>query len=1227
MSDSTNPNTYTVGWVCALTTEFTAAQEQFDEQFEEDESPRYREPNDYNLYAFGRIHRHMVVIAALPHGQYGTTSAAIVAKDLIRSFPNIRIGLMVGIGGGAPSEKHDIRLGDVVVSSPTSNHGGVFQYDFGKASEEAFQHTGHLNSPPQLLLAALTGLKSQYDRKGLKLQDEVDTIVEKNTRLRAKYRRPVNPDLLFAVCTAHENDPCFKFCTTAPTDIVTRTPREEPMEDVEVHYGTIASGNTLMKDAASRDKLARQEDILCFEMEAAGLMNGFPCLVVRGICDYSDAHKNDIWQGYAAMTAAVYAKQILKKVLPEAVENEATIISKVEEVISNVKTLIRSLEEREALDWLSDTNFGAYQLDERDKKAPGTCEWFLTSREYRFWIQEEGQVLFCPGIAGAGKTVLVSAIIEDLHSRFQNDPSTAIAHIYCRYDRTNRQTFDELRASLLRQLCEKLSPLPQVIMELHNEYKLRRMKAPPERIISCLESVSGFFSMIFVVIDALDEWQQVDCHSLPKRLLFLQGNLPFNLLATSRPLPLIESHFSGHQRCDIKAQQQDIYAYVDNFEWPESHCIGKIPGLKDSVKAIMCEITRGMFLLTKLYLQSLENETSERDVKNALKRLKDRAKDNYEDPDFEVLDKAYNDTLKRLREQPKKQRDLAFRVLAWICCTIWKLPADGILNGLAWREGDTEFHQDGMVDTGSLLSVCWGLVEIPKGSREIRLVHYTTEDFFRHNRNLFDEYFWDQHSLDRHLPPSTDDYIYGPARSGNKYKNWQSELLDNPFYEYAAFNWGHHVRSLSCSGKTYDTIVDFLKNQEMVDLAVNVIFTFGGWDNRGEAPRHVGGLHLAALFGLDELAISLVQSLEIDSRDSSGRTALAWLLECFAFEFELQANFRSGSILVPEGLYNGRLCVLEALLLSEANPSAPGYNEDTPLHLAAKSGDSEVVQRLLECKADVGTSNRYGDIPLVVAIRHGSESAYAKLLEVGTVDICGKNSRTALIECAFVGNPALLSTLIERGAKVNFQDEYGKTPLIEAAQSGHLRIVELLLANHSDINLQNRYGYTALMKACSYDRTDVVKLLLANNARLDVRRSTGKSVFTDAGRHSGDDIMKQLLREDIDTSVRNSYFVEALMSASEEKRPHAVSLILGNATFKPELRNLDAILSISFSDGNERVIKLLIDHGADPNTEVVLIDAGADIEGCKNDDWGPIHAALSGGTQAMLMVHLLKQND
>lgn len=89
-----------------------------------------------------------------------------------------------------------------------------------------------------------------------------------------------------------------------------------------IHYGLIASRNQLVKNAVVRDTLVREKDMLCFEMEAAGLMNHFPCLMIRGICDYSDTHKNDVWQGYAAMVAAAYAKDLLKRMPPSKVEAE-----------------------------------------------------------------------------------------------------------------------------------------------------------------------------------------------------------------------------------------------------------------------------------------------------------------------------------------------------------------------------------------------------------------------------------------------------------------------------------------------------------------------------------------------------------------------------------------------------------------------------------------------------------------------------------------------------------------------------------------------------------------------------------------------------------------------------------------------------------------------------------------------------------------------------------------
>src|SRR5271155_3004567 len=102
------PQDYQVGWICAVQTEYVVACELLDE--EHPSQPR-SSPHDNNAYTFGRIGHHNVVIACLPRGRYGITSAASVARDMLHSFPSMQFGLMVGIGGGAPSERHDIRLG------------------------------------------------------------------------------------------------------------------------------------------------------------------------------------------------------------------------------------------------------------------------------------------------------------------------------------------------------------------------------------------------------------------------------------------------------------------------------------------------------------------------------------------------------------------------------------------------------------------------------------------------------------------------------------------------------------------------------------------------------------------------------------------------------------------------------------------------------------------------------------------------------------------------------------------------------------------------------------------------------------------------------------------------------------------------------------------------------------------------------------------------------------
>jgi nucleoside phosphorylase len=304
---------YTIGWVCALPVELAAAQEMLDEEHEDLE----QDENDNNIYALGQIGKHNIVLACLPAGQTGIGSAAAVATQLRATFKWIRFGLMVGIGGGVPG-KEDIRLGDVVVSQPYQGHGGVIQYDFGKTTPSEFERTGFLDSSPQVLLSAVARMRANHLRRRSKLLQyvlKVQTLPEFT-------RDNAGPDVLYEASYNHVRGDSCGVCSA--DKVVDRLPRKN--NEIVVHYGTIASGNQVMRDGTTRDGVSRDfGGVLCFEMEAAGLMNNFPCLVIRGICDYADSHKNKRWQAYAAVVAAACAKELLLVIPPADMAKTRTV--------------------------------------------------------------------------------------------------------------------------------------------------------------------------------------------------------------------------------------------------------------------------------------------------------------------------------------------------------------------------------------------------------------------------------------------------------------------------------------------------------------------------------------------------------------------------------------------------------------------------------------------------------------------------------------------------------------------------------------------------------------------------------------------------------------------------------------------------------------------------------------------------------------------------------------
>jgi len=284
--------------------------------------PPEQHKSDQNTYFLGRIGQHNIAVACLPAGVYGTTSAATVAAQMLSSFESIRIGLMVGIGGGVPSKGCDIRLGDVVVSKPGKTLGGVVQYDFGKTIEGKFTRTGSLNKPPQILLNAVAGLEMEHIIEESKIPEFLSEMLVKHPKMQADFSYPgALNDRLYQADYNHVGD--GNTCESCDASKAIDRPNRGTNAP-QIHYGVIASGNQVIKHGVTRDRLREELDIICFEMEAAGLMDNFPCLVIRGICDYADSHKNKRWQKYAAATAAAYAKELLGIVPASQVETAPT---------------------------------------------------------------------------------------------------------------------------------------------------------------------------------------------------------------------------------------------------------------------------------------------------------------------------------------------------------------------------------------------------------------------------------------------------------------------------------------------------------------------------------------------------------------------------------------------------------------------------------------------------------------------------------------------------------------------------------------------------------------------------------------------------------------------------------------------------------------------------------------------------------------------------------------
>ncbi|KAF5012938.1 hypothetical protein FDECE_1026 [Fusarium decemcellulare] len=322
---------FLVAWITSNSSQTLAAKKYFDLFYGE---PTRKAARDTNCYTLGKMGDHKVVLTELPEGEKRPPllAAAEAVSDMMRTFDRIRVALFIGTGSGVRDGEHDVRLGDVVVST-----NGAFQFNYDASVKAmAFHSTGEIVQAPECVKTAAKELVSRYQASTNALALAVLRATDgfPNQKDIAFYRRPGDEfDILYSPSFTHiemDGQPCHISCGNDKGKLKARPTRGDDEDKVVVHLGSVASAYKSIRTPNVRDKLAGEGDILCFDTEAAGLMNTFPYLLIRGIADYADTHGNSKWRGYAGAAACAYARHLMH-VLKEKDVIEADTIEAIAE--------------------------------------------------------------------------------------------------------------------------------------------------------------------------------------------------------------------------------------------------------------------------------------------------------------------------------------------------------------------------------------------------------------------------------------------------------------------------------------------------------------------------------------------------------------------------------------------------------------------------------------------------------------------------------------------------------------------------------------------------------------------------------------------------------------------------------------------------------------------------------------------------------------------------------
>ncbi|KAJ5835750.1 NACHT nucleoside triphosphatase [Penicillium robsamsonii] len=1166
LSTLDSPDYYEIAWITALHIERAAAEAMLDE---EHAAPTgfTKHQTDTNVYTWGRVGNHNIVITCLTSGVHGTTSAATTASSLLASLPSIRIGLLVGIGGGIPrpDEDHDIRLGDVVVSQPSGTIGGVCQYDFIKAkSDNKRERKGFLGRPPTVLLNALSRIQAYHERKDSKIPYFLQEMLEKHPKMGRRSKKSpgythqgFDNDRLFKSSCDHIPVPDYRDCDTA--NKVQRDARDST--DPDIHYGIIASGNTLVKDAATRDRISADigEDCICFEMEAAGLMNHFPCLVIRGICDYADSHKNDRWQRYASATAAAYTKELLEYVPTAEVQETKRaleVLQLVQQQIDGVQqttvatkaitdSIRADLHTDKIRRWLCPPDPSINANHAKTLRHEGTGVWLLEHPIFKSWYSGSRRHLWLHGLAGCGKTVLSATVLDHL----TNGNDGLVLSFFFDFGDSTKQTWDSMLRSLAFQLYEG-GVGSAIYLNASFEAHQNGSRQPTTK------ALSGIISKMFaaqrkglIVLDALDEsTTRDDVLMWIRDVLSNPDCFHIQLFYTSRP----ESEFQryippliGEENClplRNQAVNSDIQSWVtaqlsQRREFMEKQLS---QNLLEEIRRKVGDGAEGMFRWAFCQLDSLARCRHEVAMKKALVSLPENLNETYRRMIANIPDELKSDAIRLLQFLVHSKRPLKLAAAIEIIATQTENESQGF--DIKRRL----FHENDIMD------YCPGLVTIVHDPRKVlHLTHFSVKEYLL-KENQFNDTTASVSITRTCLTYLTD------ITGSNK------EITQHfPLARSAAELLTGHVSLAQASEDIVRMTVRFLERDATFQRWGRLYQADRSWVNH-PGPPEGSRLYYASFFGLVIAAQELISN-GADVNAQGGHYGNA-----------LQAASLQG--------YQD---MVKLLLDNGADINAQGGEDGNALQAASLRGHRDIIKLLLDKGADINAQGGFYGNALQAASRQGYQDIVKLLLDNGAdINAQGGIYGNALQAASHQGYQDIIKLLLDNGADVNAQGGHYGNALQAALIKGHRDIIKLLLDNGADVNAQGGEYGNALQATSSEGDQDMVKLLLDNGADVNAQGGHYGNALQAASRQGYQDIVKLLLDKGADINAQGDFYGNALEAALIIGHRDIIKLLLDKgADINAQGGIYGNALQAASLQGYQDMVKLLLDNGADVNAQ------------------------------------------